>query len=170
MCYNYIGDIMEDKYSIKELLTFIIIILVVLGIFYGITVLVTNKKNNTKKTDNTESTSEVKIDYEKVLAQNALSQKETSYYVFAYTNTDEEVSTYNNDLTSYKNKEDSLKVYYVELDNAFNKNNFASESNFNDGNVIFKATTLLKVENGKVVNIYETKDEITNILSELKGE
>ena len=161
---------MEDKYSIKELLTFIIIILVVLGVFYGLTVLVTNKKNNSKKTDTNESTSEAKIDYEKVLAQNALSQKESSYYVFAYVNTDEDVSTYNNDLTSYKNKEDALKVYYVDLDNAFNKNNFASESNFEDGKVIFKSTTLLKVENGKVTNVYETKDEITNILTELKGE
>ena len=170
MCYNDYGDIMEDKYSIKQLLTFIILIWVVLGIFYGITVLVTNKKNNANRTDKVESKSNAKIDYEKILAQNSLNQKETSYYVYAYTNNDENVSTYNNDLVSYKNKEGALKVYYVELDNAFNKNNFASESNFEDGKVIYKATTLLKVENGKVVNSYETKEEITKILSEIKGE
>ncbi|MBP3766584.1 MAG: hypothetical protein J6G98_05330 [Bacilli bacterium] len=162
---------MEDKYSIKELITFIIIILVVLGIFYGITVLVTNKKNNTKSSDTSTSTEEnTKIDYEKILAQNALSQKDENYFVYAYTNSDENVSTYNNDLVTYKNKEDALKVYYVELDNAFNKNNFASESNFEDGKVIFKATTLLKVNNGSIVEKYETKEEITNALTSLKGE
>ena len=162
---------MEDKYSIKELITFIIIILVVLGIFYGITVLVTNKKNNTKSSDASTSTDEnTKIDYEKILAQNALSQKDENYFVYAYTNSDENVSTYNNDLVTYKNKEDALKVYYVELDNAFNKNNFASESNFEDGKVIIKATTLLKVNNGSIVEKYETKEEITNALTSLKGE
>lgn len=170
MCYNDYGDIMEDKYSIKQLLTFIIIILVVLGIFYGITVLVTNKKNSKTTNNDTSSNSDAKIDYEKILAQNSLSQKETSYYVYAYTNNDENVSTYNNDLVSYKNKEGALKVYYVELDNAFNKNNYASESNFEDGNVIFKSTTILKVENGNVIEKYETKDDITNLLSNIKGE
>lgn len=169
MCYNYIGDIMEDKYSVKQLLTFIIIILVVLGIFYGITVLVTNKKNNTKTTE-PDTTSDAKIDYEKILAQNALSQKEENYYVYAYTNSDENVSTYNNDLVSYKNKENALKVYYVELDNAFNKNNFSNESNFEDNKIVFKGTTLLKVNNGSIVEKYETKEEITNVLASIKGE
>lgn len=160
---------MEDKYNVKELLTFIIIILVVLILFYGLTMLITNKKNSNDYIENNNSESDTKIDYEKILAQNALSQKENSYYVFAYTNSDENVTTYNNDLISYKNKENALKVYYVELDNAFNKNNYAGESNFEDGKVIFKATTLLKVENGVLVEKYESKDEINSALSIIKG-
>lgn len=160
---------MEDKYNVKELLTFIIIILVVLVLFYGLTMLITNKKNSNDYIENNNSESDTKIDYEKILAQNALSQKENSYYVFAYTNSDENVTTYNNDLISYKNKENALKVYYVELDNAFNKNNYAGESNFEDGKVIFKATTLLKVENGVLVEKYESKDEINSALSIIKG-
>ena len=160
---------MEDKYNVKELLIFIIIILVVLVLFYGLTMLITNKKNSNDYIENNNSESDTKIDYEKILAQNALSQKENSYYVFAYTNSDENVTTYNNDLISYKNKENALKVYYVELDNAFNKNNYAGESNFEDGKVIFKATTLLKVENGVLVEKYESKDEINSALSIIKG-
>ena len=160
---------MEDKYNVKELLTFIIIILVVLVLFYGLTMLITNKKNSNDYIENNNSESDTKIDYEKILAQNALSQKENSYYVFAYTNSDENVTTYNNDLISYKNKENALNVYYVELDNAFNKNNYAGESNFEDGKVIFKATTLLKVENGVLVEKYESKDEINSALSITKG-
>lgn len=160
---------MEDKYNVKELLTFIIIILVVLVLFYGLTMLITNKKNSNDYIENNNSESDTKIDYEKILAQNALNQKENSYYVFAYTNSDENVTTYNNDLISYKNKENALKVYYVELDNAFNKNNYAGESNFEDGKVIFKATTLLKVENGVLVEKYESKDEINSALSIIKG-
>ena len=160
---------MEDKYNVKELLTFIIIILVVLVLFYGLTMLITNKKNSNDYIENNNSESDTKIDYEKILAQNALSQKENSYYVFAYTNSDENVTTYNNDLISYKNKENALKVYYVELDNAFNKNNYAGESNFEDGKVIFKATTLLKVENGVLVEKYKSKDEINSALSIIKG-
>lgn len=159
---------MEDKYSIKNLLAFICIIILVLGIFYGITILVTNNKDNNQKIE--DNYSEATIDYEKILAQNTFKQKEDTYYVFAYKNTDERISEFNNNLISYKNKENSIKVYYVELDNAFNKNNIASESDFNDGKVVFKGTTLLKVENGSLVEKYQTEDEISTALNALLGE
>ena len=46
---------MEDKYNIKQMIIFILIIVITLGIFYGITILVTKNKKTT--TDDAPSTS-----------------------------------------------------------------------------------------------------------------
>lgn len=160
---------MEDKYNIKQLIIFVVVILLVLGIFYGITLLVTKNKSNETNTNN-ETNDEAVIDYDTILVQNIFKQSSDSYYVLAYTEDDENLSDYNNDIASYKNKEDALKVYYVEISSAFNKSYVADESDFTGDYPIFKETTLLKVENGKIVQTYEGKEQITNILSILKGE
>ena len=160
---------MEDKYSIKQMIIFIIVILIILGIFYGITLLVTKNKNNDTNTE-IETNEEATIDYDTILVQNIFKQSSSSYYVFAYIDDDENLSTYNNDIVSYKNNENALNVYYVELSSAFNKNYVSEESNFESEYPIFKETTFLKIENNKISEVYEGKTEITTILSNLKGE
>lgn len=165
---------MEDKYNIKQMIIFIIVILLVLGIFYGITLLVTKNKNS-ETTDNSETNEEAVIDYDTILVSNILKQKEQSYYVFAYQNDNEKLSDYNNDLVQYKSKEDALKVYYVDLDSAFNKNYVFSDENPENDLIeyeypTFRETTLLKIEDGLIAEKYVGEEEITNALSTLKGE
>lgn len=161
---------MEDKYNIKQMIIFILIIVITLGIFYGITILVTKNKKTT--TDDTTSTTneDVSIDYDTILAQNIFNQNEDSYYVLASFNDDENLSTYKDSIDKYKAKENSLKVYEIDLDSAFNKNYVSDVSNFKSEYPIFSETTLLKIENGKITETYEGKSNITTNLSVLTEE
>jgi hypothetical protein len=70
---------MEENYDIKKLSLYILIIMAVLLVFYGITVIVTN--NQSTNEENSEQTTV--IDYEKILVKNIYTQKEETYYVFA---------------------------------------------------------------------------------------
>ena len=161
---------MEDKYNIKQMIIFILIIVITLGIFYGITILVTKNKKTT--TDDAPSTTneDVSIDYDTILAQNIFDQSEDSYYVLASFNDDENLSTYKDSIDKYKAKENSLKVYEIDLDSAFNKNYVSDVSNFKSEYPIFSETTLLKIENGKITETYEGKSNITTNLSVLTEE
>ena len=161
---------MEDKYNIKQMIIFILIIVITLGIFYGITILVTKNKKTT--TDDAPSTTneDVSIDYDTILAQNIFNQNEDSYYVLASFNDDENLSTYKDSIDKYKAKENSLKVYEIELDSAFNKNYVSDVSNFKSEYPIFSETTLLKIENGKITETYEGKSNIMTNLSVLTEE
>ena len=161
---------MEEKFNIKQLILFILIIMITLGLFYGITTIVLDKKNN-KKVDNTEeANNDVTIDYNTILAKNILSQSQEAYYVLASFTEDSNVTEYKNTIEKYKNKENSLKVYEVDLNSAFNKAYVSDESNLTGENITFKETTLIKVENKQIKEVFEGKDEITKALSTLTGE
>ena len=161
---------MEENFNIKQLILFILIIMITLGLFYGITTLVLEKKNN-KKVDNTEeANNDVTIDYNTILAKNILSQSQEAYYVLASFTEDSNVTEYKNELDKYKTKEKSLKVYVVDLNSAFNKAYVSDESNLTGENITFKETTLIKVENKQIKEVFEGKDEITKALSALTGE
>ena len=158
---------MEDKYNVKQMIIFILIIVITLGIFYGITLLVTkNKKTTTDDTTQKTSEEDISIDYDTILVQNIFNQNEESYYVLAAFNNDENMSTYNNKIE----KENSLKVYEIDLESAFNKNYVSNTSNFESEYPIFSETTFLKIENGKITETYIGKSDIITILSVLTEE
>lgn len=154
---------MEEKYSIKQMLISVIVVVAILGIFYGITLLITNKKE-TKKTSDDTNYNDVIIDYDKILAQNILSKQETSYFVFASFGDDKNLTSYNSAIAKYEGTENAIKVYDVDLDDAMNSNYIGEESSFIDGNITFSETTLLKIERGMIINVYQGED-ITNALS-----
>ena len=71
---------MEDKYNVKQMIIFILVIVITLGIFYGITLLVTkNKKTTTDDTTQKTSEEDISIDYDTILAQNIFNQNQESY-------------------------------------------------------------------------------------------
>lgn len=156
---------MEEKYTIKQLVMYIVIIMAVLLIFYGITLIIANKQNNNVINPENEAV----IDYDTILVQDIYNQNQASYYIFAYIEEDENVTSYNNLIETYSNLEESLKVYTIELDSAFNKKYVKEESNFENKMPTFKGTTLLKIENKKIVDVYEDED-IETILNVLVGE
>lgn len=156
---------MEENYSIKTLIKYIIIIVVVLVAFYGLTIIITNNKVNDTQPEEKEETI---IDYDTILANSILNQKEDSYYVFASTSKDDKSSDYKAKLISYDESENALKVYYVDLDSAFNKNYLGDTSNFSD-DLTFSGTTLLKIEDKKIKEHYEGSD-IETFLSTLANQ
>lgn len=153
---------MKDTYNIKNIIIFITIILIVIVSFYGITLLIVEKRQNETTAPDNESV----IKYDEILVGSLYQQSETTYYVLATTANDTKSSDYNSALATYSAKEDSLATYTIDLDNGFNKKYLKEESNFEEQFPTFKTSTLLKIENSKITEIYEGT-EIKTILDTL---
>ena len=103
-----------------------------------------------------ENKTETKVD-NTILAKNSLRQTDEIYYVYYY--------DFNNKLTKIENNISKLdnKVYRVNTSDALNSNFVSEESNPNAKaleEIKVKAPTLIKVENGTILEYYETEDNI----------
>lgn len=161
----------ETKKDVKVFLnsevgTLIKIILIVAAVIL-LFLLITNIINGLKdKNDNLVTSKD--IQYDEILVSNLLNQKNSSYYVLVYDANDLYYDAYNTYITSYKSNEVAIRVYTAILSNGFNEKYYSKEesnitSNIND--LKFKGTTLVKVENGTIVNAYE---DSTSILGHLQ--
>lgn len=146
---------MDTKETIRKMSLILLIILIILVVFYFLTSLIQNKKVNKEIENNEESN--VTIDYETILVQNIFKQG-SSYYVYAKMSSDKNIATYNEDVDSYKQTENALKVYTIDLDSAFNKEYVSDISDFTKDLPVFKCTTILKIDNGKISEVYELDD------------
>lgn len=142
---------MEETYSAKKIIIFIAIIILVLAIFYGITVLVTKNK----KVENDDNDNNAVIQYDEILVGNIYSQQESEYYVLAIK---DNTSTHVSSLEDYSSYDKALRSYTIDLNSGFNKKFLAGESNFEGKLPVFKTTTLLKIVNAKISEIYEDND------------
>lgn len=148
---------MEERKEIKNLIITLVIIISVLLIFYFITVFITKKQNEKEKKIDSE-TNETVIDYDTILVSDIYKQNSISYYVLAVMPEDENVTSYRNALTSYSNGENALRVYEINLSSAFNKNYISETTDLTGKFPIFSKTTLLKIENGTIVENYQDND------------
>ena len=154
-------DMFNTSYKNITILSIVVILIVLLA--FGLAALI---KDN-KKTDTSYNTS---IQYSEILLGNLLSQKENAYYVFVYNKNDNYINAYNTYLTSYKTKEGALKVYTAALENGFNKKYISTEKNLYVSNIDdlkIMATTLLKVENSRVVEAYDGNESIISHLRQI---
>ena len=98
---------MESEYKIENLIKIIIIVLLIAGIFYGLTILITkNKKNTSSSTDNTTNTD---IQYTEILLGSLYNQKENEYYVLVETESD--YLTLSSIVNTYHKKAEAIKLY-----------------------------------------------------------
>lgn len=164
-------EILKEEYSLKKLLLIILLVCGVLGIFYFITVLVV-KPNNIMKSDNLE------IDSEKITFNQLFTRSDEEYYVLAVKKSLHEnnyskenyIDLYNKYIEDYKSRENSLKFYIIDLDDAFNKNYISDELNITDDvdNLKLNDEVLFKINNKTIESYYAGKDSIINELSNLK--
>ncbi len=145
---------MEEKYNLKSLIISIFIILAVLITFYFITIFITEHKIE----DNEETKIDAVIDYDTILVSEIYKQNRDSYYVLASFSKDENISSYQSNLSTYAKQENALKVYEVDLDSAFNKNYISEATDLIAKYPVFSETTLLKIENGVITEHYQGSD------------
>lgn len=159
-------ELEENEFSIKKLINTIMIILLVLSIFYIITVFVVKPVINKEE-------EHVQFDTTKITMNQLLTRKEDSYYVLAvkesmylniYTNFNY-FELYNNYIKQYTAKEDALKFYWIDMDDAFNEANWADEMDID--NYVINDDVLFKVSNGKLDSYYVGHDEILKELQEI---
>ena len=157
----------ENEFTIKKLISTIVIILLVLALFYGITVLVVKPLVETTKKG------VVEIDTTKITMNQVLTRKESEYYVLAvkeseYTNLYTNLNyfeLYNNAINKYKENEDSLNFYWVDMDDAFNGSHWGEEADIDK--LIINDDTLFKVSDGEITKYYVGHEEILDALQNL---
>ncbi|MBQ2408906.1 MAG: hypothetical protein II309_05675 [Bacilli bacterium] len=145
--------------EVGNLIKIILIITGVVLVLYLVT-LVYLKKDEVKEEENEITAT---IQYEEILGSKLLSQSPKEYYVFAYKEDDLYLTSYNIYIGNYQYKENSKKVYRMNLDLGFNEQYVGEKSNLKGGKVEelkFADTTLIKVKKKKVVEVYEGKEKI----------
>lgn len=154
----------NDSYSLKNLMVFIFIVMVVIVLFYGLTSLITKNEKNIEKNKQKEETV---IQYDEILVGDIFSKTESEYFVLAAFENDTELSNYNSLVSEYSSKEKSLKVYTINLSSGFNKKYVSEFSNFDSIYPQFNRSTLIKISNKKILEIYEGPTKIKNALNNL---
>lgn len=161
----------DEAYSIKNIIKILSILVCLFFTFYTITFfLVKDRKVNN---DNVQSV----IDTSKIIMSQILNRNEEEYYVIAtkpslysssYVDTNY-INLYNNYINTYKQKEDALMFYYVDLDSALNKNYFGNSLNIVDDISELKVNDeiLFKIKNSKIEKTYIGKSNILDKLSRL---
>ena len=166
----YLGDYMqnEETKTMKQfLITLIIVIVGVVGI-YLLTKYVVKKDSST--TDNSTTTEEKSyIDPNTAIVGTMLNKSSDEYYVIIYDKTRDNATTYYSIVSTYKAKDKALKVYTVDLSNSLNKKYIATDNKTNPKatkleDLKFGEVTLLKVKNNKMTEAYETTDTIKKAL------
>lgn len=162
---------MDTNYSLKSMIKILITLLLIFSIFYLITYFLIDKKQQE------EVSTPVVIDTSKITLNQLLNRKEQEYYVLVTKNNSTKSNymetnyntIYNNYIKTYEQKADSLEFYYVDLDNALNKNYVSEDLNITDNLEEMKLNedVLFKIKNKKIEKYYVGKQTIIDKLSRL---
>ena len=146
----------EETINLKNIIKLFIVILVLFIIFYGLTILIVNKRNNKKDKDHKYSGIETKSN--DIVISDILSKDEDKYYVIAI----------NGDSTIYDLYISSMKekLYNIDLNNALNKGILGSETVITEDprDIKISDTTLFVVENHIITEYYVGDEEVVNKL------
>lgn len=164
----------SEEYSLKQMLITIIVLLLVFLIFYIITSVVVKPKSN----ENTNN-GITEIDTSKITVNSLLDRKESEYFVLATMDSLYDYSgmsninyqtIYNNYIKDYNKLSDALQFYYIDLDDALNKQYVSSELNITDDISSLKLNNevLFKIKDAKIESYYIGSSEIANALNNLK--
>lgn len=160
-----------EEYSLKGMMKILVILLIIFGVFYFITTLLV--KTSEDENDN----SNVVVDSSKITVSQLLNRNDEEYYVIAtkkslyessYVKTDY-IEIYNNYINQYKQEENSLSFYYIDLDDALNKKYLSDKLNITNeiSEIKLNDEILFKIKNGKIEKTYVGKDKIMDKLSRL---
>lgn len=152
----------DEMITIKQfIITFIIVVIIVLGIYFFTKTFVTKEESNT---DN-DVVDQSYINPEIAIVGTMLNKGTEKYYVIIYDATSDDAASYAKLLSQYVDSEDYIITYRVDLSNPMNSKYVANGSDINlkadDINDLrFGDITVLKIENGKIKNAYDTIDGI----------
>lgn len=157
----------SNNSSSNELSKLIKIVLIVTGIiivFYGVTVVVTNKAKEAAK----ENEEAVEIQYDSIMIGSML-KIDGSFYVLIEDEDDIRLPEYNTLIQTIKANEDAPTIYTADLSSGFNKKYLSDKTNYDDNMETFKVkgTTLVRISNHKITDVYDNYDAISDQLNKL---
>lgn len=152
----------EEINTVKQfVITLLIVIVIVLGIYLFTKTFVT--KDSSEASD--ETTEQSYINPEMAIVGTMLNKSSEKYYVIIYNTEDEDAASYAKLLSLYNESDDYITTYRVDLSNPMNSKYIANGSDINTtsdsiNDLRFGPITVLKIENNKIVKAYETVESI----------
>ena len=153
----------EEQMEVKRFIFVLLgLVIILVGVYFFTRAFVT--KDLTKQTSEVNYT-EGQVNYNVAVVGTMLNRPADEYYVAAFSSSDNDMAYYNTLISKYTNKEKTLPVYYLDTDNALNKDYVAKEE---DASTAFTTLeelklgkfTLLRVKNGKVTKYLTSEDKI----------
>ena len=149
--------------ELKKGIKCVVIVLVIFGLMYLLTVLILKKSSTDYITKDKENTS---IQYSEILAGTSFNKKDNEYLVLFYDMSDDD-SKYSSISSDYEAKEEHLPIYYVDLSNVLNKSIVSEESNKDAKNaeeLKINGGTLIKFNTEGIIDYIEGEEAISNYL------
>ena len=142
-------------------------IVVILVLFYFLTVYLLERDTTSSTIDTTPS--EADIQYQEILAGNSFSKSDSHYYVLYYDMSDEDLkSLYTNIISTYEDDDTKDPIYTVDMSSTFNQKYSSDKSNPSVeslDDLEISTTTLIEFRDGNVVDYVEGEDAIRDTLN-----
>lgn len=146
----------ENINSVGSLWKIIIIIMIAFAGFYVLTYFIA--ENNRSYSWENKETSSV-IQYDEIIFGTMLSESPKEYYVLALNHSDENKDIFDTYISMYREKENSLRIYNVDLDSDFNKK-YMKENKIEE-------ITLFKIRESKIVEKIKGEEKVIKKFKEL---
>ena len=168
---NKVKKIKEKKYRTEEqeeIIRFVKILLIVViflvAIYFLTRIFVKKDLGNTN-----EETTVTEISYSKMVFGTMLNRPNDEYYVFAFSSEDNKANYYSALASNYSNQEESLYIYYIDLEDSMNKEFIAEDGKTNPNaktvsDLKVGDLTLIKVKDGEIVKYLEDLEKIKSEL------
>ena len=156
---KYNSDAENEVYKFIKIL--VVVVILVVGFYFLTNSFVSKSKSNDKETTETEISSNT------IIVGSLLNRPYDDYYVLAFKSEDIDSVIYQTYISLYSEKENSNKIYLIDLDNELNSKYYSKEGNTNAKKIDelkISSPTLIKVTNHKISKYIEGKDSISKEL------
>lgn len=167
------ASITDEATQVKKIGIILVSIILVLAIFYVIGGIITGEIKLSQKEYTVD---EAQIQYDEVLLGSSLSLSDSDYYVLYGSTEDPFTADLRQLITNYSENEASLSVYYVDMDNSFNKSYLVGEGEKSNSTISaitseadlkISTPTWIRVSNNKVTEYVEGYDAVKEAITEL---
>ena len=159
----YSNNAEPDEFS--KLIKIVLIVTAIIVVFYGVTVVVTEKASEATKEANKE---EAEIQYDSIMIGSMLNIN-GSFYVLIEDADDIRLSEYTTMIQTIKANDDAPTIYTADLSSGFNASYLSDKSSYDSNMESFKVTgtTLVRIEDHEIQDVYDNYDDIIDKLNEL---
>ena len=155
----------NDSNELSKLIKIVLIVTAIIVVFYGVTVVVTNKAKEAAEEENKEAT---EIQYDSIVIGSMLNINGT-FYVLIEDQDDIRLNEYTTLIQTISASEDAPKIYTADLSSSFNEHYFSDKTNYDSDMSKFrvKGTTLVRVSDHEITDVYDNHDSIVDELNNL---
>lgn len=155
----------NDSNELSKLIKIVLIVTAIIVVFYGVTVVVTNKAKEAAEKENAKET---EIQYDSIVIGSMLNINGT-FYVLIEDEDDVRLNEYTTLIQTISASEDAPKIYTADLSSSFNKSYVSDKTNYASDMTKFrvKGTTLVRVSDHEITDVYDSHDSIVDELNEL---